>query len=240
VLSQFGDEDPVELSEIRVEGSMDDLPIESQSFDELDVSEVQAQRIESSFKNILSYFLIEEPYRSSTHRRTARKQIESYGISVDLLSEFRSEVKRTVIQSQFGEEFESLVEQYVETVGQEFEGSLTSSLDFHGLRDQMMELGRGAFDDLHEDLFIDTGVLEEIVVNGGEVLEEAENPAFAMLWYHFYFAYLGQQPSADVPEGLQERYHQLVRARKAYEVDLDEPMFKADEADELAELDTME
>jgi len=237
-LSQVGDDDPIELSEVRVEGSMDDLPIESQPFDELDVSEAQARHLENSLKNILSYFLIEEPYRSSTHRRQAHKQIESYGISYELLSEFRAEVKQTLVESQLGDEFESLVEQYVETVGQELEGSLTSSLDFHSLRDQMMELGRHTFDDVHEDLFIDTGVLEEITINGGDVLEQAENPAFAMLWYHFYIAYLGEQPSAEVPEEIQERYLRMVKARKAYEAALDKPMFTAEDTEDLLALDT--
>ncbi|ELY49131.1 hypothetical protein C495_01025, partial [Natronorubrum sulfidifaciens JCM 14089] len=83
ILSQFSD-DPKQLEDIQVDASLDDLPIESHPITNLDISEEHAQRIRTSFQYILQFFLVEEPYRSKTHREHALKLFDTYGISLDV------------------------------------------------------------------------------------------------------------------------------------------------------------
>ncbi len=235
-LSQFGDEDPMELSDINVDGSLDDLPESEQPVQDMDLSDQHAKRMRTAWINILSFFLTEEPYRSKTHREQVGKTFETYGISEELIFEFRDRCKSTLSDSDLGDEFEDFLEGFVTLMGEEFEGSTKSSIDFYEVRDLAMEMGREMFDDFHYQVLLNSGVLANVAEEGGEVLEKAENPVFAMFWYSLFTVYFrNTTPDSEDFTRVKELYLEQLEKRREYEEQVDDPIIRAkDSAESLA------
>lgn len=236
-LSQLGDE-PMELSEIQIEGSLDDLPEESQVFNDVELADAHLHRLRKLRGHILRFLFLEEPYQSKAHRELMINVLSTYGISKEILSQLKQRIKSVLKASELGEEFDQLIEQYAESIGTEFENSLNSSLDFYELRDQAMNLGREAFDNLHYDLLLDSGLIHEIALEGGEVLEEAENPVFAMVWYSLFATYFRNAnvvPSAF--DQVKEKYMEQLERRKQYEQSIEHPIIFAEDSAEGLSLD---
>ncbi|KTG11484.1 hypothetical protein AUR64_04320 [Haloprofundus marisrubri] len=236
-LSQFN-EKPLTLEDVQIEGSIDDLPVEFQSVSTTDLSEEHAKRFQRLRIHCLRFFLIEEPYQSKVHREYLRNVVEVYGITPKILFRFRSRLKVILLDSELGNEFENLVQQYAETVGEELQNSLSSSLDFYNLRDQMLDIGQETFDNVHYKLLLNSGLLEEIAHQGGEILEEAENPVFAMFWYSLFTAYFRSQSSdSEAFETVKSLYLEQLEERKQYEQGITDPIINAEESAEKFEIE---
>lgn len=240
-LSQFHDDNPKQLEDIQIEGSLDDLPMESQPITELDISEQHAQRLRNSVDYTLKFFLVEEPYRSKTHREHALKLLDTYGLSLDVVLAFRSQIKAILSDSDIGDEFDEVTEQYQESIGSELENSLASSLDFYELSEQATDLGTEILENFHYRTLLSSGLLEEIAVDGGDVLEDADNPAFATAWYALFIAYFRKNdPDSPVFSEVKSRYIAQLEQRREYEEDLESPMFNAKETAKNLELEEAE
>ena len=235
-LSQF-EEEPIDLSEIEVEGDLDEIPTESQPFADIELSETHQERFTDSIYKLLAWFYIDEPHHSESFRKQVEQQIELYGISVDILIELRDKIKSELLESELGDKFESIVEEYFETFGQEFNTQLISNLDFYELRDQSMEFGQDVFDQVHEDLLLESGVLANIAIEGGNILEDAENPVFSLVWYSIWISYFREHSieESQMTE-LTSNFDSALSSRREFESEADEPILSADEVSENLEL----
>ena len=237
-LSQV-DEEPMELSDIQVDASLDDLPDQSEPFTEFEMSEEHVEELERSMVHILCFFFEHEPYKTEEHRRLTMKNFERYGISIPVLKQFRERLEQVLLDSELGDDTGEVLEESFESLEQELRKSLVSSLDMYELRSQSMEFGRQLFDSVHHDVLLESGVFAEIALECGEALEEAENPAFALIWYSVFVTYFRQHPEqADCLPELRNRFERIINARRSYEEDLDDPMLSADDAEEKIELDS--
>jgi len=226
-LSQF-DDDSMDLTDVRVDGSLDELPVDSQPMNDLNLAEEHVERLRRIGRNILCFFLIEEPYRSKTHQQQVIHLLDTYGISIDVALTFKNRIKTILRNSELGDQFEALFEEYTATVGKEFEDSLNSSLDYYELRDQSMQLGEELFENLHYEVFLHSGLLKEIAIEGGKILEEAENPGFAMLWYGLFTSYFGDNnPDSSAFNQLKELYIEQLEDRHMYEMSIENPVINA-------------
>jgi len=237
-LSQFDDE-PMELSDVRVDASLDDLPEQSEPFAEFEMSEKHVDELQRSTFHILSFFFEQEPYQSEEHRRLAMKNFERYGISLSVLKRFRDRLEEVLLNSELGDEVGDVLEEYFDSLEKELLKAHVSDLDMYDIRSQSMRFGEELFDSVHQDVLLDSGVFADMALNCGEVLEDAKNPAFAMLWYSMFIAYFRQNPEeTECFEELTDRFERMVAARQSYEEDLDDPMLLADDAKDTVELET--
>lgn len=239
-LSQF-DDNPKQLEDIQVEASLDDLPIESHPVNELDISEQHADQFRKSLRYMFKFFLADEPYRKKTHREHATKLFDMYGISMDVVFAFKNRMKALLSDSDIGDEFDEVTEQYSETLGQELENSLTSSLDFYKVSNQALDLGTDVLENFHYQALLSSGLLEEVVIEGGDVWEDAENPAFAMVWYAVFTAYFRQtEMNSEIFTEVKSRYIEQLEQRQEYEEQLESPMLNSAETAEKLDIEETE
>jgi len=158
---------------------------------------------------------------------------------VELLTEFKDTVIGVILDSELGDEFQAIIDQYFESLGQVIEGTLLSSLDTRQLRDQSIVFSEKMFDSIHEDLLLDSGVFEEIALEGGNLLEQAENPGFALAWYSMAISYFRDHPvNAETMDLLEDRFDRMLDERRSYEEELDQPMLSVDAVEEKAKVDS--
>lgn len=235
-LSQF-EEEPIDLSEIQVEGDLDEIPTESQPFADVELSETHAERLNSSINNLLAYFFIDEPFQSESFRQQLEQQIELYGISTEILIDLQKQIKLELRESVLEDEFESILEDYFDTLGQKYNNQLMSNLDFYELSDLSMQFGHDVFDEIHEDLLLESGVLENIALEGGDVLEDAENPAFSLVWYSVWISYFKGHPIEESRmDELIDEFDEALSSRREFENEAEEPILSADAVSEDLEL----
>lgn len=235
-LSQF-EEESIDLSEIRIEGDLDDIPTESQPFTEVELSERHAEHLMKSVKKLLAYFFIDEPFQSESFRHQFEKQMGIYGISIDVLTELKEKIKSILQESELSEEFESAFEQNIQSVDEELNSQLISNIDFYELSDISLRFGQDIFDEVHEDILIESGILTRISIEGGEVLEDAENPAYPLLWYSLWITYFRDQPIEDSKfDRLLDSFHTILSNRREFEQGLEEPILSADDVSDNVEI----
>jgi len=240
-LSQFGDENPMVLSDINIEGSLDDIPEAEQAIQDMELSDQHAKRMQKAWLHVLRFFLTEEPYKTKTHRQQVNKTFEVYGISEELIFEFRDQCKSTLRNSDLGDEFEGFLEASVTSMGEEFKGSTKSSIDFYEVRDQSIEMGRKLFDDFHYQVLLNSGVLADVAEKGGEVLENAENPVFAMFWYSLFTVYFREKaPDSEDFAQVKELYLNQLEKRRGYEKQIQDPIIMAKNSAESLGLEEAE
>ncbi len=241
VLSQFGDEDPMVLSDINIEGSLNDIPEAEQPIQDMELSDQHAKRMQKAWLDILRFFLTKEPYKTKMHRQQVDKTFEIYGISEELIFEFRDQCKSTLSNSDLGDEFESFLEGSVSSMGEEFKRSTKSSIDFYEVRDQAIEMGQKIFDDLHYQILVNSGVLADVAEEGGEVLQKAENPVFAMFWYSLFTVYFRDKtPDSEDFDQFKELYLNQLEKRREYEKQIQDPIIRAKNSAESLGLEEAE
>lgn len=235
-LSQF-EEDSIDLSEVQIEGDLDNMPTESQAFAEVEISETHEERLTNSFWNLIAYFLKDEPFQSKSFRQQVENQIEVYGISVEILSKLDEKIKSELEDSKLGDELESALQKYIDDVDQELNTQLISELDFYELSELSMQFGYGTFDEVHKELLVKSGVLVSISLEGGKILEDAENPAFSLLWYSIWLTYFQDHPIEEAKlNKLTDRFEDMISQRKEFENEVEEPILTADTVSDNLEL----
>ena len=230
LLSQLADDDPMHLSEVEVEGSMDDLPAEAQPFADLEMSEEFAKKVHQSRLHLLQYFLNQEPYCKKTHREHTRSQMDLVGISFEVLKELKSAIDAVIRDSGVDSGLEAVMDEYKEGMGQQLSNTLSSNVDFYLLRNQMMDVGKEVFNSVHHDLILHTGLLADVAIEGGKELEKADNPGFALIWYSFFTMCLrNYDEESDDFERVRERFESTLEKRKQYEKGIEDPLFTAED-----------
>ncbi|WP_207587163.1 hypothetical protein [Halomontanus rarus] len=236
-LSQFQD-DPKRLEDIEVDASLDDLPIEEKPVEELDISKQHAKQLRISRDHVFQFFLGEEYYHNKAHQEQALKLFDRYGISLDVAIEFKDTVISILSDSEVEDELDHLTDQYHKGVGELLEESLMSRIDVHQISHHAMDLGQEMFETLHYDIFLSSGTPEELAIEGGEVLEDAENPAFAMMWYALCTTYFRENwPDSEVFDEVKDRYLEQRENRRIYEEELEEPIFEVEETSKAVVLE---
>jgi len=239
-LSQFED-DPMSLSEIQVPGSVDDLPEEYTEIKSPTLSDDQVTRLQNCFTYTLRFFLIDEPFQSQRYREQVEKTLEIYGISPGVISEFRGVVMSLIRQSDLDDEFVNSMDDLQESISEDLEESLTSSLDVYEMRDRMMRQATEMLSNFHIEAFVESGLVEEILLEGGTVLEEAENPAFPMFWYGIGLSYVQEcEVELAAYEEIEERYREQLAKRQEYESELEDPIVDMQDSNGIVELEKTE
>lgn len=235
-LSQFDDEDSMDLEEIQVEASLDDLP--DQTFEDMEISEEQAQHLHQGLQHMLSFFFEEEPHQTEEYRRYAQKTFQRYGISPEVLKQLRKQIKTILVESSFSDEAGELLDTYFDSLETELQQAVTSSLDTYELRELSLQTGRELFDSVHSEALFESGLMSQIAVECGKVLEDAENPAFALAWYSFFITYFQENTDHNNCLGkLNSRFEQMIDERKSYEEQIDQPMFSAKDSEKPVKLE---
>ncbi|WP_436926051.1 hypothetical protein [Halosimplex amylolyticum] len=97
------------------------------------------------------------------------------------------------------------------------------------------------FDNVHIEVLLESGLLENLALECGEVLEDAENPGFALGWYCLCITYFRDQSEhVTCLDELESRFEQMRDEWQLYEKDMEEPMLSVDAAEEIAELESPE
>jgi hypothetical protein len=241
ILSQFDSENSMELADIQVDASVDDLPMESEPFTNVDLTDNQVSHLRQSFIYIFSFFFEEEPYRSEEHRQHAIKSFDRYGISVEVLMDFKERLESVLLNSTLGDQAGEIMKEYFESMETELEKSVLSSLDMYEMRSQTVEFGMDMFDTIHTEALLESGLIADLALECGEVLEQADNPAFSLFWYTMFLSYFRQhQEKSDCFGELVDRFEQQLAERKSYEERIDEPIFSAEDTEETVELESIE
>lgn len=239
-LSQF-EEEPMDLSEVQIPGSIDDLPDEYTDIDSPTLSDDHVTRLQKCFTHTLQFFFIDEPFQSKLHREHVVKALELHGTSPAVIREFRETLLSVIQDSNLQEEFVTAVEDMQDSVVDEFDESLTSSLDVYEMRDQMMESAQEMLETFHLEALVESGLVEDLILEGGKVLEQAENPAFAMFLYGIGVSYAQEQEvELSAVEEIKERYREQLAARREYERGLENPIVDMRNSEGVIELEDSE
>ncbi|MDS0283987.1 AAA family ATPase [Haloarcula onubensis] len=240
MLSQFDSEDSMGLSDVQVDASVDDLPMESEPFSDVDLTDEQVKHLRQSVIYTFSFFFEEEPYQSEEHRQHAIKSFDRYGISPEVLSEFKEQVEAVLLNSELGDQAGGIIEEYFESMETELEKAVMSSLDMYEMRSQTLKFGMDMFDSVHREAFLESGLIADIALDCGEALEQADNPAFSLLWYTLFLSYFRQhQGEADCFEELVDRFEEQLAERRSYQEGIENPIFSADNTEETVELESI-
>ncbi|MDS0255974.1 hypothetical protein [Haloarcula argentinensis] len=240
MLSQFDNEDSMGLSDVQVDASVADLPMESEPFSDIDLTDEQVSHLRQSVIYIFSFFFEEEPYRSEEHRQHAIKSFDRYGISVGVLKDFKEQVEEVLLDSELGDQAGGIIQEYFDSMETELEKAVMSSLDMYEMRSQTLEFGMDMFDSVHKEAFLESGLITDLALECGETLEQADNPAFSLLWYSLFLSYFRQhQEEADCFEELVDRFEEQLLARKSYEKGINSPIFSAKNTEETVELESI-
>lgn len=241
ILSQFDSEDSMGLSDVQVDASVDDLPMESEPFSDVDLTDEQANHLRQSVIYVFCFFFEEEPYRSEEHRQHAIKSFDRYGISPGVLKNFKERIEAVLLNSELGDQAGEIIEEYFESMETELEKSVMSSLDMYEMRSQTLDFGMNMFDSVHKEALLESGLIGNIAIECGEELEQADNPAFSLFWYTLFLSYFRQhQEKAGCFSELVDRFEEQLAARKSYEEEIDEPIFSAEDTEETVELESTE
>jgi hypothetical protein len=217
-LSQMTDEEPMDISDIEIEGNIEEIPMETGVLESDNLSDEETQRFKKQYQQFLSYFFTNEHYDKKKHRKLVESSIGNYGINLDLFFNFKDRCISVIAESGIGDEFSRMVDDFEESVEKHLDSSLDSQLDYHEATEEALEISRELAEELYSDYAFNSGLAENLGRAGGEELEEAENPAFAMVWYGIFTAYLwNTNPESDVFEEMKSKYEEMVEERKKYE-----------------------
>jgi len=154
------------------------------------------------------------------------------------LKELRERLEQVLLDSELEDETGEQVKEYFESLEAELEQAVLSSLDTYQIRTTGIELGQELFDSVHREVLLECGIIEELALECGEVLEDAENPAFALVWYSIFLTYFRHHPEyTGCWEELTDRFDRMLTARQSYEEELDDPILSAEDTEETIELD---
>ena len=225
------------LTDISIAGDLDELPGEEDLADssELDISQEQREKFIRAYENLFKFFFIDEPYSKKTYRKLLEVTVADFGISPDVVIECAQTCRNVLEESDAGKEFADLFEDRMEIITDQIYSESPDALNMYMVRDLTMDLTNETIQEFLNRQVIDDGIIANMALEGGKVLEEAENPIFSIFWYNIFLAIVQDRDvDSSTTEALTERYQEAVERRKEFEKELSDPI--VDSADLAAEI----
>ena len=224
------------LTEISISGDMEELPDEDEFLEsaDLDISPKQQQKLLNSYTNLKYFFFRDEPYSKDKYRKLLEGTISNFGISPDLIIELAETCTSVLEKSDAGEELAELIESRFEDISEQIYKQSAGFSDFYLARDIGIDLGNEVVQEFLNKQVIEDGIIINMAIEGGEVLEKAENPIFAVIWYSLFSALvLDRDVDSSASEILLERQQKAIDRREEFEEKVSDPIIES--ADVAAE-----
>lgn len=219
------------LTEISISGDPNELTAEDEVIQssDLDVSEEQRDKFIRAYNNLIDFFFTDEPYSKKTHRKLLEVTISHFGISPEIVLECAQTCRDVLEESDAGEQFAELLEDRFEGIAEQIYNESTGVLNMYEVRDLTMDLTNEVVQEFLNRQVIDDGVVSNMAIEGGKVLERAENPIFSVFWYDVHLAIIRERDvDSSVTEILIERYQEAVNRRQEFEEQLSDPIIESE------------
>lgn len=220
------------LTEISISGDPDELTTEDEliQFSELDISEEQREKFSRAYENLVEFFFIDEPHSKKTHKKLLEVTVSHFGISPEIILECAQTCRDVLEESDAGEQFAELLKDRFEGIAEQIYNESAGVLDMYEIRDLAMDLTNEVVQEFLNRQVIDDGIVSNMAIEGGEVLEKAENPIFSVFWYNVHLAIIRDRDiDSSTTEVLMERYQEAVSRRQEFEEQLSDPIIESTE-----------
>ena len=220
------------LTDISISGDLEDLPNEDDLLEssDLDISTEQQQKLITSYENAIYFFFKNEPYSKNKYRKLLEGTVSNFGISPDIVLEWAQTCTSVLEESDAGEEFAELFETRFEDVSEQIYKQSSGMSDFYLVRDIAIDLGNEVVQEFLNKQVLEDGIIINMAKEGGEVLEKAENPIFAVMWYSLFLAVvLDRNIDSSASEVLLERQQRVLDRRREFEEELSDPIIESAE-----------
>lgn len=172
--------------------------------------------------------IMENPREFETAiKHMSNKTEHVYGISPSILSSF---LQYLLDALQEKKEVPEVFGKHRETIKKRVYRYLRgNSISQYELVEIMGRNANGVITSIRADIFEDEKFLREIGTEGGDILEQADNPVFALLWFSYISGLIKRYNEEQDQQPFEQKIRQLATRRHKYEQNLDKSVIEVNE-----------